>query len=348
MRPPPQFRLVVSAHSFSAEEDDIDSHTEEHWRLEFIPDDDGLPLEDVIFVSYTRNYDNPAALENKLLDCDEETKEEMIVNEVEKWDNDQHFFTIQNSLPVVATPPKIDLPSLLPIIPYRFLKPGGISIFPSHIHKIVKYKGIDYVFKSANLPGDEHSLAQELRNYKLVEDLKWAAELRGIVRRQNRKEGILVRYYSGGDLRQHFDADEGRKQRWVIQMATALHEFEKRGYIQQDLKCANIVVEDSGDIRMIDLENAGGTKDWAHPDNLVGIISPMKSRESKEVSLERKEYVVYGFGKTVWELYVGGVPIHDEELKNAPEWVQYLVNGCLNRKFRSIAEVNGYLSHIDN
>jgi hypothetical protein len=68
MRPGHKFRLVVSAYSFSTEEDDFDYHTEEHWRLEFILDDEDLPLEDEIFVSYTRNYNNPDALENKLLE----------------------------------------------------------------------------------------------------------------------------------------------------------------------------------------------------------------------------------------------------------------------------------------
>jgi hypothetical protein len=120
MHPPHQFRLVVSAYSFSTERSESDPHTEEHWRLEFIPDTDGLPTEDAIFVGYTRNYTNTDVLENKLLDC-EETKEEMIVNEVNKWNYDAHFFTIENSLPVPATPPKINLPSILPIIPVRIV-----------------------------------------------------------------------------------------------------------------------------------------------------------------------------------------------------------------------------------
>lgn len=68
---------------------------------------------------------------------------------------------------------------------------------------------------------------------------------------------------------------------------------------------------------MIDWENAGGTKDWVHPDTRVGIISPEKSGTSKEASFEGKEHIVYGFGKTVWKLYVSGVPLHDD-LKNAP------------------------------
>ena len=71
MRPGHQFRLVVSAYSFSAEEDDFDCHTEGHWRLEFIRDDEGLPMEDAAFVSYIRNYENSDALENKLLDYNE-------------------------------------------------------------------------------------------------------------------------------------------------------------------------------------------------------------------------------------------------------------------------------------
>src|SRR5277367_734992 len=108
----------------------------------------------------------------------------MIVDEVGKWGHDLYFFTIVNSIPIAASPSKIDLPSILPIILYRFLKPGGISVSPSHIRKIVKYRGNLYVLKSANLPGDEHALTQELKHYELVKGCKWVAELLGIVRRQ--------------------------------------------------------------------------------------------------------------------------------------------------------------------
>lgn len=187
---------------------------------------------------------------DKLLDC-KEVKEEIIVDEVKKWDHKGYFFRTKNSIPVPTSPPEITLPSSkLPIIPYRSLKPCHSSTSGTQ-HNVVKYKNVRYVLKSANLPGDVPSLAQELRNYQLVKGSKWAAELGGIIRRQARKEGIQIRYYSAGDLRlQHFGADIKQKRQWVIQIATALDEFEKCGYFQQDLKCERFRRN-----RMIDLEN---------------------------------------------------------------------------------------------
>jgi len=41
-------------------------------------------MKDAIFVSYTRNYNNSDAIENKLLNCNEETKEGMIIDDVKK------------------------------------------------------------------------------------------------------------------------------------------------------------------------------------------------------------------------------------------------------------------------
>ena len=125
----------------------------------------------------------------------------MIVDEVKKWNHDSHFFTIENSIPVAAIPSKIDLSSILPTIPYRFLNPSGISVFPGHIHKIVKYKGNLYALKSTNLPGDEYSLAQELRKYALVKGSKWVSRTSRDRSKTKQKRGysnsVLFNYVHG-------------------------------------------------------------------------------------------------------------------------------------------------------
>jgi hypothetical protein len=164
-------------------------------------------------------------------------------------------------------------------------------------------------------------------------------------------------------------------------------EFEQLGFFYQDLKCANIVLDDTDHIRFIDLENAGGTEGWAHPDDLKGHISSSYDYLSDDVAEEewihnsefhwneqipldlvasesdddseaadeldfqslwpapktaeqRQMYAVYGFGKIVWELFVGGPPTDLEELKSTPEWVQELVNGCChNGQYTSMSQV---------
>jgi len=336
----PSFFLSVVAFSFTTEGGEWDDpHKTESWRFEYYPEDDhSLPLENAIFVQYKRNELMPDALENKLLDADEDLKEGLVVDEVKKQlQPDIHFFAIENSVAIPTPPPRINIRSNLHIVPYASLEPFGANR-PDIIHRIVKHNGIPYLLKAANFPHDEVVLSQEVKNYRLLKHSSWTAELGGIVERQGRKEAILIRYYSSGDLTRHFGADEKTKARWVKQLATALKELDNLGYIPQDLKCANLVLDDSHNVRLIDLENFGGTDGWAHPDDLKGLI-PAKG----SVSERKRCYAVYGFGKTVWELYVGGVPTNEEELKATPQWIQELVHGCLDGKFKSMTEVVKYM-----
>lgn len=167
------------------------------------------------------------------------------------------------------------------------------------------------------------------------------------------------------------------------------------GFIHQDIKCANIVVDEFNNIRIIDLENAEGTEGWAHPDDLRGYLSyPLNDgigpdasmysiggdyaerdsagishciteREHRQVSedmllrfphscndrtLEQKQrFAVYGFGKAVWELYVRGEPVNEDDLRSTPGWVQDLFLGCcMEEPFASLAEVLKFLeSHSE-
>lgn len=339
----PSFYLTVVAFSFTTEGGELDDpHRTETWRFEYYPKDNhSLPLENTIFVQYKRNESTSNALENKLLDAEEELKEGLVIDEVKKLlQRDIPFFTIENSMAIPIPPPRINIRSNFRTIPYASLEPFGASR-PDLMHRIVKHNGIPYLLKTANFPHDEVVLSQEVKNYRLLKRSNWVAELGGIVERQGRKEAILVRYYSAGDLTRHFGAVEKTKGRWVKQLATALKELDKLRYIPQDLKCANLVIDDSDNVRLIDLENFGGTDGWAHPNDIRGFI-PAKGSVS-----ERKQcYAVYGFGKTVLELYVGKAPTDEEDLKKTPQWVQELVKGCIEGKFRSAAEVVNYMETL--
>jgi hypothetical protein len=58
---------------------------------------------------------------------------------------------------------------------------------------------------------------------------------------------------------------------------------------------------------------------------------------------EKLRFQVYGFGKTVWELYVGKKPIDEDDLQT-PLWVQRLVRGCCKEEaFASMDEVIAFL-----
>lgn len=43
---------------------------------------------------------------------------------------------------------------------------------------------------------------------------------------------------------------------------------------------------------------------------------------------EKRKFQVYGFGKTVWELYTGKKPVDEDDLADAPFWVKEIVDKC--------------------
>jgi serine/threonine protein kinase len=298
------------------------------------------------------------------------------------------------------------LPFNYRIVPYTSLEPYEGTVRAGEVHRLVNFEGEAYVLKGVDFPGSEYRLAQELSHYKMLSRSRWIPEIGGIVSRQGRREAFLVHYYPGGDLRSHFDADNSTKRRWVIQVATALAELNSMNFFHQDVKCANIVVDGFGDIRIIDLENGGGTDGWTHPDNLDASIAaheegdlvissfvcgdaqpptlppipewahmnlipipksepsvsppvpewaPITTSPIPEAGMstfgfpppfrsrtvgEKRRFQVYGFGKTVWELYVGKKPIDDDDLLRTPRWVQRLVHECCKEDaFASMDEV---------
>ena len=211
----PSFYLTVVAFSFTTEDGEWDSpHKTENWRLEYYPEGGHfLPLENAIFGYLKRNEIMSDVLENKLLDAEENVKEGFVVDEVKRLlQPDVHFFAIETPSPFGH--PRLVLISGQTSRQYHTQHSNHLKAnLPDQIHSIVKYNGVPYLLKAANFPRDEVVLTQEVKNYRLVKQSKWIAELGGIVERQGRKEAVLVRYYSAGDLTRHFAADEIMKRR---------------------------------------------------------------------------------------------------------------------------------------
>ena len=101
------------------------------------------------------------------------------------------------------------------------------------------------------------------------------------------------------------------------------------------------MLDDSHNVRLIDLENFGGTEGWAHPDDIKGFI-PAKG----SVSARKRCYAVYGFGKTVWELYVGGGSNKRGRLKDDTAMGSGISAGLHRGEVQSMIEVVKYMKTI--
>ena len=121
----------------------------------------------------------------------------------------------------------------------------------------------------------------------------------------------------------------------------------------------NIVVDESNDIRIVDLvswliprsEKSEDAEYDPCPENPPCTWMSDKSagssffhRRDQRTLEQKRRFALYGFGKTVWELYVRRDPVNEEELKSTPQWVQELVRACCTEdRVRSIGEVIRHL-----
>jgi hypothetical protein len=93
----------------------------------------------------------------------------------------------------------------------------------------------------------------------------------------------------------------------------------------------NPEVENPEELRVTSIAYTGASRGWPE----------FKDPRTPE---QQRRYTVYGYGKLVWELFVGGEPTNTEQLAETPIWVQELVNGCCHEsRYNRISEVLEYL-----
>jgi len=264
-----RYRLTITSGSFEEEfEDDPDGpHMWEDFYLQFCEVSGfGLPLEDTLFIHIERNSEVEDAFENRVLTANITLRESLITDFANSVYRETGLcnYQIVNSVPIPLPPFAKDLTFDFPTVAYSDLKHGP-EIRRYLKHRLVTYAGIAYLWKEAALSDGLERLEEELANYQKLAGSRWIAEIGGIVLRQGRRTSFLIQYYPQGDLRQHFDASDLTKQKWLTQLAQAIIEFNGKGFHYRDLKCANIIVDNDNNIRIVDLETFGNTEGWAHP-----------------------------------------------------------------------------------
>jgi len=274
---PSNYRLTITGTTYSleSEEDFEGPHHAEEFVLQFVPiDGDLLPLEDYIFIKVRRHSYIKDSFENRVLSANESSRQSLITDFAEAMYKEKGLrrYRIVNSIPVPFPSPLEELEFDFPIIPYTSLNPG-----PTHpLHwidkRLVTYGGKVYVWKHAYDSFYLSRLGEELGHYQKLKGSRWIAEIAGIVVRQGLRTGFLVQYYPKGDLTKHFDATEVTKRGWLTQVAQALIDFSAIGFYHRRLKCANIIVDDDNNVRIIDLDASGISEGWAHPDDYRNFV----------------------------------------------------------------------------
>jgi len=131
-----------------------------------------------------------------------------------------------------------------------------------------------------------------------------------------------------------------------MQIAKAFVEAESAGILSLPLRSNGILLDDAGNIKIVDLEKAQFAER-----NLTDPISTSNfTVRPKQPILKETSRLVNEFGIIVWDLFD-----HDYRnkydnkflevwIRSGPQWVQMLVRGCcIDECFKSMSEIVAYL-----
>lgn len=131
---------------------------------------------------------------------------------------------------------------------------------------------------------------------------------------------LVMEYAPGKDLSAHLDREgcfsEPKWRFYLLQCISAIHSLHKKGIIYRDLKPNNIVLDSSGDIRLIDfnLSKDGFTSSLKRTSSFCGSIAYMPPEVVK-----RQNYGLsidwYLCGVLLYEMLTGLPPYFDQDTK---------------------------------
>lgn len=103
---------------------------------------------------------------------------------------------------------------------------------------------------------------------------------------------------------------------WLRQLALALRHSHEKGLLHCDLKPSNVMLDESGSLRLVDFGQSCQQGDGVTAWGTLGFMAPEQARLSSEDSSPNVRWDVYGLGATLYRLLTGHCPYwSDAELK---------------------------------
>jgi hypothetical protein len=186
-------------------------------------------------------------------------------------DNTLHWTLFEDDDEIIRRVPINDISETISRIPFTDLtdrKPLDGPVYT------VTYRGERYAFKAHQSVSQTHLFSAELVARVSLMDIPHIASFKGVVIYESVTdnnfyvEGMLLRYCAKFDLKfllQYSDqqVEWPRKMKWAVQIAHGVIEIQKKGVMHGDLRCANVVIDDSDDAYIIDyVDGRGGMEGW--------------------------------------------------------------------------------------
>ena len=154
---------------------------------------------------------------------------------------------------------------------------------------------------------------------------------------------IVMEYIKGVELSEKIKSgvipfDESIK--IATQIAEGLEAAHKEGIIHRDIKSSNIMISESGNVKIMDFGLAkirGGLKITQAGTNF-GTITYMSPEQAKGEEVDNRTDI-WSFGVVLYEMFTGKIPFKGE-------YDQAIIYSILNEKPKFVSEIDEGLKHI--
>ncbi|EXJ80639.1 serine/threonine protein kinase [Capronia epimyces CBS 606.96] len=219
--------------------------------------------------------------------------------------------------------------------------------FDSHLSGFVykvRCKGKTYIKKEIPGPDTVDEFLYEINALHALHGSAYVIQLEAIVLddSQHFVKGLLISFAEKGaivdllyDHRGSIPWDD--RCRWAEHAVHGLSEIHEEGYVQGDLTLSNIVVDDDGHAKIIDINRRGCPVGWEPPE----IAAKIASQQRISMYIGEKSDL-YQLGMTLWALAMDDdeperhvPPLSVEEFPSeVPDWYQDVVRICLSPRPR--------------
>lgn len=218
----------------------------------------------------------------------------------------------------------------------------------------VRVDGRVLIKKEIPGPDSVDEFLYEVNALNFLRDSQNVIELYGvIIGDDDRVRGLLISYAEQGALIDIlYENNHGipwyTRMKWARQIVHGLSEIHEAGFVQGDFTLSNIVIDDDGNAKIIDINRRGCPVGWEPPEATPLIQSDQ--RISMYIGVKSD---LYQLGMVLWALATQeddpeahGRPLHLGEDVGVPQWYRSIVETCLAEDPRERSQALQLLSYF--
>ncbi|KAF3165726.1 hypothetical protein EYR41_000460 [Orbilia oligospora] len=219
--------------------------------------------------------------------------------------------------------------------------------FDCHLSGFVyKVRQGDKVFIKKEIPGPDtiDEFLYEINALHALRNSSSVIRFGGLVVDERRKHvrGLLISYAPNGSLIDVVFNERGKlpwrkRERWARQIIKGLSEIHEEGFVQGDFTMSNMVLDENGDVKIIDINRRGCPIGWEPPE-IKGLIESQQ-RIGMFIGVKSDVWqlgmVLWGLVYQVDEPEAAAKPLGMEDAPDeVPGWFRGIVMACLSEQPR--------------